>query len=165
MEIVLAGDRRRQSLDKIRRDRETTLAEIDATTDARLSLDETVQRVIARLRDDVTRAEQRVLAFANPSTAPDSLTIDAGFLLWVDPQAFERQLRSRLKSLLPGGGLPQADRPKKVAVLRARLGELEEAEEREVARLEAQGLAVDRRSDADLTALLRVWDSLDADAA
>lgn len=165
MELVLAGDRRRQALDKIRRDRETTIAEIEATAEARLSLDETVQRLVARLREEATRAEQRVLAFANPTTVPDSLAIDLGFLLWLDPPAFERQLRARLKSILPSGGLPQADRPKKVAALRARLGELDEAEEREVVRLEAQGLAVDRRSDADLAKLLRVWDSLDANAA
>ena len=162
MEILLAGDRRRQALDKIRRDREQTLAEIEGTTEARLSLDETVQRVLARLRDDANRAEQRVLAFSTPTTAPDSFAIDAGLLLWLEPQAFERQLRARLKPLLPGGALPAADRPKRVAALRARLGELEEAEEREAARLESQGLVVDRRSDADLTTLLRVWDSLDA---
>lgn len=161
MELVLASDRRRQALDSIRRDREATIAEIETTTETRLSLDETVQRLLARLREDVIRAEQRVLAFASPTTAPDAFPIDAGFLLWVEPQAFERQLRARLKSLLPNGGVAQVDRTRKLAALRGRLGELEEAEEREVVRLEAQGLAVDRRSDADLAALLRVWDSLD----
>lgn len=165
MEILIAGDRRRQALDKIRRDREATLAEIDSTAEARLSLDETVQRLLATLRDDEARAEQRVLAFASPSTAPESLALDAGFLLWADPQAFERTLRARLKPLLSGVGLPQAERPKKLAALRERVGELEEAEEREVARLEAQGLAVDRRADADLALLLRVWDSLGASVA
>jgi len=161
MEILLTGDRRRQALDKIRRDRDATLAEIESTAEARLSLDETVQRLLARLRDDVSRAEQRVLAFASPSTAPESLRIDAGFLLWLDPQAFERALRARLEPLLSAAGLPQAVRPKKLAALRERVGELEEAEEREIARLEGQGLAVDRRSDADLQTLLRVWDSLE----
>lgn len=161
MELVHAGDRRRQALDKIRGDREITIAEIEATMEARLSLDETVQRLVPRLREEATRAEQRVLAFANPTTLPDSLAIDSGFLLWLDPPAFERQLRARLKSMLPSGALPQADQPKKVATLRARLGELDEAEERQIARLEGQGLVVDRRSDADLTMLLRVWDVLD----
>ena len=165
MELVLAGDRRRQALDKIRRDREATLAEIEGVAEARLSAEETMQRFLARLREDVARAEQGVLAFSRPSVAPDSPSINAAFLLWLDPKAFESQLRARLKPLLPSGGLPQADRPKKVAALRARLGELEEAEEREVVRLEAQGLAVDRRRDADLSTLLRVWDSLDANAA
>lgn len=161
MELLLAGDRRRQALEKIRRDRDATLAEIESTADGRLSLEETVQRLLARLRDDVARAEARVLSFASPSTAPESPQLDAGFLLWVDPQAFEKALRARLKPLLPSSGLAIAERPKRIAALRQRVGELEEAEEREISRLEAQGLVVDRRADADLQILLQVWDSLE----
>lgn len=165
MEIVLAGDRRRQALDKIRRDRDATLADIENTTEARLSLDETVKRMLARLSEEAQRAEQRMLSFLRPTTMPDAPAIDAGFLLWLDPQAFERQLRARLKPLLTDTGLPEVDRPKRIAALRGRVAELDEAEEREISRLEAQGLAVDRRSDADLATLLRVWDTGEVPAA
>ena len=83
-------------------------------------------------------------------------------MLWLDPQAFERQLRARLKPLLSDSGLPEAERLKRIAVLRDRVAEMELAEEAEICRLEAQGLAVDRRGDADLATLLRVWDAADA---
>jgi len=49
--------------------------------------------------------------------------------------------------------------------LRTRLVELEEAEEREICRLEAARLAIDRRDDAALEASLRVWDTLEELAA
>ncbi len=165
MEILYASDRRRQTVDKLRAERTAALAEIESVGEATLSLDETVTRLLARLGDEAERAQDRVLAFARPSLVPEVPAINAGFLLWVDGAVFEKQLRARLKPLLPNTAMPQADRTKKLGSLRARLSDLEEAEEREICRLEAQGLAVERRVDNELASVLRVWNSIDATAA
>lgn len=162
MEIIVAGDRRRGALEKIRSERDKLLAELESVPEAQLSLDETLERFSARMREHVDQAQSSVLAFARPGVVPDVPKIDAAFLLWLHGPDFEKALRARLKPLLPGAGVPLADRPKKIAGLQARLAELEEAEEREVCRLESAGFVVDRRSDADLATLLLVWDQLRA---
>lgn len=162
MELLRPNDKRRQALDKIRRDREQLLSEIDATADVRLSLDETVQRLLARLRDDAARAEQSVVAFSRPEVSPDLPAINAALLLWLDPKAFEMQLRARLKPLLPVSAPTLASRPAAIAKLKAKLIELDHQEERAVGALESQGLMVDRRSDVDIDVLLKIWDEADA---
>lgn len=165
MELIQPGDRRRAALDKIRADRERVLADVEAMAQARLSPDEALQRLLARLQDDADRAQQRVLAFARPDVAPDAPPIDAGFLLWLDPKAFEAQLRAKLKSLLPASAPSLASRPAAVEKLKARLIELEKLEEREVLKLERAGLMAERRADANVALLLAVWDEADAAAA
>lgn len=162
MELLRPGDKRRQSLDRIRRDREQLLSEIDAAAAARLSVDETVQRFLVRLHDDVARAEQSMLAFSRPDVSPDLPAINAAFFQWLDPKAFEAQLRARLKPLLPASAPTLASRPAAIAKLKTRLAELDLQEERAICALESQGLLVDRRSDVDIETLLKVWDEADA---
>lgn len=164
MELVTDGDRRRQTLDKIRADRAKTLEDIEAVKEAPLSADDTAARLLARLVEEADRTQHRVLAFAQPGLSPDDLTLNPGLLLWLYGADFERYLRARLKTLLPATAMPQAERTKKLASLRARLAALDEAEEREICRLEGQGLAADRRIDVELAVVEKVWDSLDAGA-
>ncbi|MEX0733311.1 MAG: hypothetical protein WDZ66_03975 [Steroidobacteraceae bacterium] len=164
MEILYTSDRRRQAIEKIRADRTKTLNEIESVGEAPLSLDETVTRYLASLREQAEHAEHQVLAFAHQSIVPALPAFNVGFLLWLGGADFEKQLRARLKPLVPGTAMPQADRAKKVASLRAHLAELDEAEEREICRLEVQGLAVERRIDVELATVLHVWDSPDASA-
>ena len=165
MEILFASDRRRQPIDKVRAERTAALAEIEAIGEATLSLDQTVARYLARLRDDVERAQGGVLAFAKPALEPDLPSVTPGYVAWLGGADFERQLHARLKELLPTSAMPQAERTKKLASLRGRLAELEEREEVEICKLEAQGLAVERRIDIELATVLGVWNTLDASAA
>lgn len=161
MEILSTGDRRRQALDKVRRERENTVIEIEAVDDAALSLDDTVSSILASLRPAADRAEAAICSFNRPGPH-DALVLDAGLLFWLDPTVFERQLRARLKPLLPSAGLPPAERPKRIAALRAKLAELERSEEVELCKLESAGLYAERRpaEDLDIETILAVWEEV-----
>lgn len=105
-----------------------------------------------------------MLGFSRPNVSPDAPPIDAAFLLWLDPKAFEAQLRARLKALLPVSAPALVSRPATIAKLKARLVEIEQQEEPELLKLERAGLIPERRADVDLAVMLAAWDELDAAA-
>lgn len=162
MDLLPSGDRRRSALDKIRREREALLQEIDVAGSGRLSCEETIQRLIERLREKVDRAQQAVIAFSRPDVVPDMPPADAAFLLWLDAKAFETQLRARLKPLLPASAPSLVSRPAAIAKLKARLVELEHDEEAAVLKLIDAGAIVERRGELNLAAILATWDQDDA---
>jgi hypothetical protein len=160
MEILPPGARARQALDRIRAERENVEIELDQVVAATLGVDETVARFMAAHNEPLARAESYALAFSRPGSTPEPLNVTAllSFNAWLDAKDFETKLRRRYKELLPAPGLPAGARPAAIAKLKARFADLDEAEEVEVCKLEAEGFAVDRRSDVELSSLLDVWD-------
>lgn len=159
MEILESGAAQRVTLDRLRAERVACETELDQVSAATLSVDDAMTRVMTRLGQARDRAASYFTGFARPGSAPDPLAGGdlLGALLWLDPAGFEKQLRARLKSVLPGGTSLSA-RTAAIAKLQQQLADLDEAEEQEICRLESLGLVVDRRADVDLTMLLEVWD-------
>ena len=165
MELIRPGDRGRAGLDRIRTEREQLLQAIENAGTARLSADDTIARLKARLREDIERAQQSLLAFSRPDVVPGSPPpADLAFLLWLGPD-FEKALRARLKSLLPASAPTIEARAQSIAKLKAKLEALDRDEEAAVLKLIDAGLMVERRVDLDLGAIWGSWDDGETSAA
>lgn len=164
MEILAAGAPAARTLEKIRADREQCEAQIEAIAGGGLSVDDATAHFLGSLGPARARVEQYMAGFGRPGSIPDPLAAadKTAFDFWLDPVGFERQLRARFKAALPPPGLPVAERPHAIAVLKAKLLELGKAEEAKICALEGAGLFPARRRDVDLELVLQSWDQVPA---
>jgi len=148
------------TLRKIRADIASLSEQAAAVTSAALPLEDAVQQLeeMLRLRYDPLRALERA---AYPSTAGEhravEITADLVFALIRD-ELLERA-RARLEAMhLESRGLPIADRAAELERLARKRQKLEEAEEREILRLEAAGHYITRRPDIDVRLVAQIWE-------
>lgn len=156
----------RAALDKIQAEILQTSREVEAVhraprhvEDIREALLEAVQAATYRYAPDATFGPFLNSNPASPAQLPVNVTFaDLVYLFGADHIADLVIERLGLKKAVDGA-LRASERQQKLAAHRARLDELERAEELEILRLEAAGLQIVRRAQARPELLLAVWAS------
>src|SRR5690606_21457224 len=126
---------------------------------APLSLAEVEQRI----RQEVARIGEYALGNLRDQAIRPSrdlqtprLDVTAEMLVALDPEGFVEKAMAYLRSRTPKN-IDPAKREKRLAENTKQRAELEEAEEREVLALEAEGYYVVRRADVDPRLVERIW--------
>lgn len=175
MEIITEGDRRRAQVDSIRAQRESLLTQIDTVQAARLTLDETTQRILANLTPQIELAKTYLRGYATPGSDPEVMIdppelrnagrsgrhkFPVALCLWLLDADLETLIRKRLKDDVAAAGLSLEERAKRVKDLRSKIAEIERHEEIEIRKLERAEFVVERRhGEIDVDMILEVWDS------
>jgi hypothetical protein len=160
LSIVREGASERAALDQLRAEISATIADIEKTEALPAHADEVRAALLREAQRHVAEGgggldfETYVDGRGQP-IRPDFKLADYIWLVGAD--RFADAALQRLEAEGKVGKLRAADRARQLAKLRARLDELEVAEEMEVMKLERDGHTVLRRAEARPELLLAVW--------
>jgi hypothetical protein len=161
----MTATQERVELTRLREQIARVEVEISTIESGYLTVEEATTRLVTAMHARVEGARTRLAYFTAPGGNPHFESVaemKAIVELVADPAAFEKSVRAAFAQIVPKGAMSLHSRPAAMKPLQDKRRELLLLEEREICRLERDGLAVVRREgiDAERAAvMLEAWDA------